>query len=206
MRYTTYRFLYPPRPEIAIGPEAFHRYSTWWIQAKKNGTGNCIAVSPDRQLVTMRRDRRPHRAWQPSEATRQAFLTLPGNGWFYFVAELLHSKVPGLRHINYLHDILVFDGEYLVGTTYAARQQLLLDLFHPTIRTLSDSHHVIDPYTWLAINHIGDPATIFASFTAPEDEGIVFKDPQAKLRHCSVPTANWRWQRKSRRSSKAYAV
>jgi hypothetical protein len=209
MRYDSYRYLYPPRPETAIDPLLIPRYADWWAQIKMNGTSNILHVSPDREIIA--KSRHPdknggnHKAWHVSVNTRQAFLDLPGNGWYVFTAELLHSKVRGLRDINFIHDILVADGEYLVGTIFAYRQNLLRELFPERSQAVTGGHYVIDPHTWLANNYERDFPKLFAGLTAPEHEGLVFKDPNAKLAPCGSERANAAWLRKVRRPSKAYA-
>ena len=208
--YVGPRFLYPPRPELAIPAEELPRYEAmgWWAQFKLNGTCSVIAVSPDRRLFTWMRDKAQHTAWRATEANRQAFLGLPGDGWYVFVAELMHSKVPGLRNINYLHDILVADSIYLAGSTFADRQELLASLFPNRTKALGGAHEVIDAHTWLAINYRpgikGGFRKLFQSLERPEHEGLVLKDPTATLNLCFKPDSNSAWQRKCRRPKTAF--
>jgi hypothetical protein len=204
MKYDPEQYLWPPRPEIAIPPSQFHRCADYWAQFKRQGTCNVMQIDPDRRIKAMNRHRAAHKAWQPTEAHRRAFLTLRG-GYYVVLAELLHSKVPGLRNINYVHDILVADDDYLVGVTFAARQRILYDLFKPSVRAMTGGHYVVDSCTWLAINYRNvDFVALFDSLTAPEDEGLVFKDPDAKLAFCASPSANSSWQRKCRRPGKTH--
>jgi len=208
--YNSYRYLYPPRPEIAIEPELLNSLvGRYWLQAKKDGTNNVMAITPDRQIIAMNRHHQEHKAWRPTgstyEAVRHAFVDLPGKGWYYFVAELLHSKGGGFRNINYINDILVADGQYLVGTTFADRQRLLLELFRPTQLSPTGSHYVLDGHTFLAVNHTDRFHDLFRLFLDAGEEGVVLKDPNAKLSWCSSPTANAKWQRKCRRPSKTHS-
>ncbi len=204
MKHDPSRYLWPPRPEIAIPPMLIHRYAHWRAQYKRQGTCSVLQVDPERRVTAMNRHRAAHKAWQPNEATRQAFLHLRG-GYYVFEAELMHSKVRGLRNINFIHDILVADDEYLVGMTFADRQRLLSDLFTPSIRALCGGHYVLDGNTWLAVNYRDmDFRVLFESLTAPEDEGLVFKDPEAPLAFCSSESANSSWQRKCRRPTKTH--
>ena len=136
-----------------------------------------------------------------------AFLGLPG-GWYVFTAELLHSKVPGLRNINYIHDILVTDSEHLTGTTFAERQALLSRLFPDAVEHVSGGYRVINPNTWLANNHTANFATMFKTISEkrnPEDEGLVLKNPTARLAFCLTATSNSAWQAKCRIPHKNYA-
>ena len=118
-------------------------------QYKKNGQANVMAISPDRQIIAMNRHNEKHRQWQPSGATQTAFNDLP-RGWYVFCAELLHAKVKAIRDINFIHDVLVANGEHLTGTTFADRQTILADLFPNAVDHISGGYRVIDSHTWLA--------------------------------------------------------
>ena len=217
MRYTDYSYIWPPRPgsKQAIPPSmvASKEALGCWAQIKKQGTNNTLYVGPDRFVRPMNRHKAEHKQWSPTAQTHMTFANLPGTGWYVFSAELMHNKVsdPKLKNINYIHDILVMNGEYLVGTTFADRQKILEDLFPHTVMPMSGiGYRVIDPNTWLAINYLpgtlkGGFIGLFKSLTRPEDEGLVFKRPDAKLAICFRETANDHWQFKCRRPSKNVA-
>jgi hypothetical protein len=163
-----------------------------------------IGVAPDRSLKVMRRDRTEHKAWKPLPETNEAFSRLPGKGWYVFTAELLHSKVPGLRNINYIHDILVADGNYLIGSLFADRQAVLRHLFPTTTQSIDGHYYVIDEYTWLAHNYTSGFRALFASLSRADDEGLVLKNPKARLELCLREDSNSAWQYKCRRETKNY--
>lgn len=206
MRYDGFEYLWPPRPEKPVPRNFFGFYvkKGWFAQAKKNGTCNVIAVSPDKKLTCMNRHNEPHKLWEPTKASSAAFKGLPGKGWNVIVSELLHSKVSGgVRDTNFINDILVQDGEYLVGETYAQRQIRLRRLF-PDIQGETVSHYIINENTWLAKNVQQGFAAFFDSLDRPEDEGIVLKDPGSVLAICSREKANVTWSVKSRRQHKNF--
>jgi hypothetical protein len=207
MRFDAWSYLYPPRPDKAISPSfaSFYEDRGYVAQVKMNGTCNMISVSPEKKLVTMNRHNEPHRLWMPSVKSSAAFEALPGPGWYVFVAELMHSKVTGFqRDTNYIHDVLVADGEYLVGQTWAERQEVLAGLFETT-DTGSLSHLVINENTWLARNHFTGFDKLYADVQPhTEMEGLVFKNQKAKLALCSRENANNSWQVKCRKGGKNY--
>ena len=211
MRFEEWTYLWPPRPEKAVPTSLLGYYENegWTAQIKLNGTCNIMGVAPDRKTIkAMSRHKDEHKLWQPSAKTATAFASLPGDGWYVFVCELMHSKVPGLRDINYINDILVADGEYLVGSTFTERQALLAKLFKVGPKTKKTiSHYIIDANTWLAVNHEPDDfAGLYEKLgSAPEYEGLVLKRPNAKLAPCSRQTANYNWQVKCRRGHKNYS-
>ena len=205
MRYDSYSYLWPPRPVNSIQTIMlpFYERQGHVAQIKMNGTCSVIAVSPDGYLTTMTRHNEPHRAWAPTEGSSKAFRSLPGEGWYVFVAELMHSKVPGIRDINYINDILVHDGEHLTGATYSDRQQMLTALFPAQSETLS--HYVVDAHTWLAKTHTGGFQSLFKGLSRPEHEGLVIKNPKAPLALCFRENGNWNWQVKIRKPTKNYS-
>lgn len=207
MLFADFRYLWPPRPDSkqAVMPNMLGYYERqgWIGQIKKNGTCNVIAVSPEGKIVAMNRHNEQHKLWSPTEKSSAAFKGLPGTGWYVFVAELLHSKVTdGPRDTNYIFDILVADGKYLVGKTFEERQTILLGLFEATGET--DSHYIITDHTWVAKPFRVGFADRYRGLSAAEDEGIVLKDPRARLELCAKATANTRWAVKCRREHKNF--
>ena len=203
MRYEAFSYLWPPRPEVATYQRLLPSFENlgWVAQIKKkNGTCSVIFVSPDKTVTAMSRHKEDHKAWQPTEEVMERFEALPGNGWYVFVAELLHSKVPGLRDINYLHDILVRDGEYLVGFSQSDRQDILFDLFIQGGEQETHSHYVINPNLWLVIEYEADFSRLFDNLTLAEDEGLVLKKPDSVLTFCSRQSANSSGQVKVRKA------
>jgi hypothetical protein len=209
MKYNQFSYLYPPRPDAAIPPAMLNLYEArgFVAQTKKNGTSNVMAVSPDRKITAMTRHKTDHKLWSPDAITQHAFLDLHG-GWYVFVAELLHSKVPGLRHTNYINDILVADGEHLTGTTFAERQALLAELFPNAVEHISGGYKVIDSNTWLAENFHSGFSALFETMTSrqqPEDEGLVLKNPNTKLAFCTTASSNSAWQVKCRKPTRNFS-
>jgi len=215
MKYDSFRYYYPPRADGKPMPAALlpgWEERGYWASIKKNGTCNLIDITPDREIICKTRhpaiEKGDHRAWKPDNRTVRPFLNLPGTGWYKFLGELMNGKVKGIRHINYIHDILVCDGEPLVGMTFAERQKILAELFPNT--TAPDpkdaelygiGYTMIDEHTWLAKNYL--PSTnyfnLFRSLTAPADEGLVLKKPTATLAICAREDSNTSWQTKVRR-------
>lgn len=208
MRFDDWTYLWPPRPDNKVSKTLLNYYEKqqWVAQAKLNGTCNVMAVSPDRKTIkAMTRHNEPHKLWSPSAHTAKTFADLSGDGWYVFVAELMHSKVSGIRDINYIHDVLVADGEYLVGTTLAERQAILQNLFPVKLTDKTPlSHFVIDEHTWLVRNHTVGFGNLFEKLNSPEHEGLVLKNPQSKLSMCSRQATNQTWQVKCRRPHTNY--
>lgn len=200
--YTKFTYLSPPRAENAIPPNLLKAYqrSNWVAQVKKNGTNSVIFVSPTKEVMAMGRHNNEHKLWQFTPESAAIFKALPGSGWYVLNAELMHSKVVGLRNINYLHDVLVENGEYLLGSTYAQRYARLLMLFLHGKPSGPSSHFILNEHTWLAKNHTGSFTDLFNSLTEIEDEGVVLKNMQGRL----APKDNSGWTVKCRRPQKNF--
>ncbi len=201
MKYTGID-LYPPRPEMALPPDRLDSLEKrgYVAQVKKNGTSNIIRVSPDGQVRCRTRRNEEHKAWALTDKSRFRFEHLPGKGWYVFAAELMHSKVHGLRDTNYVYDILVNAGDYLIGSTFMERQKILRRIFLRRKNiTETYSHYVLDSNTWLAKVYDSGFGDLFKTLTKDEDEGLVTKDPNAQLDFCGKPDNNRNWQIKVRR-------
>jgi hypothetical protein len=197
------QFVPPPRPEHKVHPSTLGYYERkgWVVQAKKNGTSNLVTVRDGEPVDWVNRRGEPHKQWAPTPASKKGFQGLDVGGPCVFLTELLHSKVSGgPRDTHYLFDVLVYDGEWLVGTTYAQRYEILLRHFLKDSPSMEWSHFVVTPKLWLARNRRPgeDYQKLFQRLDKPEDEGLVLKDPAGRLAREGHPG----WAVKSRRQTK----
>lgn len=204
MRYDQYRYLWPPRPEQAQAATLLHTYERegWWAQAKLNGQCLPLAIGPrigniPRQVLARTRHGDVESSkWTPGARIDALAASLPGDGWYVLVGEALYTN--GLRDTLYLHDVLVDDGDYLVGVTMADRQERLADLLGwpfvgPfVVGEVSGpwSHAEIMPGIWLARNHLTGFRWLWDHRPFLHVEGLVLKDPNAPLRLCASEKAN----------------
>jgi hypothetical protein len=201
--FNDYSYLWPPRPKKAI-PEAlltFYENRGFWAQVKKNGTCTVI-FARGRDVIFKTRHNDDHKMWSPTPEHVRFF---QGNSnWNVYVAELIHSKTPTVKNQLYLFDKIVDEGVHLVGTTFEERQLILQSQWEGNLEP--DKHQTrITDYISVAEN-IGDRfAEVFTSLKNPEDEGLVLKNPTAKLQACMKQTANENWQVKCRISTKNYS-
>lgn len=206
MDYVNYQYLWPPRPENKVPQTAlnFYQQRGYWAQLKKNGTCTVIFARGERVIFKTRHDD-DHKLWTPNRETIEFFHS-DGDKWNVFVAELLHSKVKGIRDQLYIFDQLVSDGVQLVGTTFAERQEALLKRW-PRMEEVGPTdlrQYRVGPHVMIAKNYTSGFDTLFKQL-GPEDEGLVLKDPKAKLKPCFKADSNAGWQVKSRVPHKNYA-
>jgi ATP dependent DNA ligase domain len=199
--YTKYQYLWVPRPTQKIAPTslAFYENRGWYAQTKKNGTCTLIFAN-GREVIFKTRHNDDHKMWSPQEDHKKFFSGR--SGWNVYSAELLHSKVTnGPKHELYIFDILVSDGEYLTGETFANRQVILYNRWSG--RHEGDQVRVADRITVATSSDTGFQER-FQSLRA-EDEGLVLKDPNAKLKPCFKADSNSAWMVKCRIPQKNYS-
>lgn len=204
MVYNDYQYLFPPRPETAIPRTmlGFYQKRGFLAQKKKNGTCCVIFACGDRVIFKTRHGNAgEHKLWVPQPDHIKFFQGQ--EKWNVFVAEVLHSKVSGgPKNQIFLFDQIVRDGIQLLDETYRERQIGLLTRFAGG-KPEDDQYRVADRIS-LAKNFSGGFGKLFDSLK-PEDEGLVLKDPNAKLRMCFKADANKMWQVKCRISATNYS-
>lgn len=190
-----------PRADKAVPASVLGMYERmgWWAQLKMNGTYSVLRVVDGVVVDTRNRHDEPHRAWKLTEDSAMIWREVPEGDWV-FCAELLHSKVPGIRDTHYIHDVVRREGKDLLGTTYESRYEMLLEVFGHLIGEMSSHYYTLDANTWLAKNHKPgeDYKKLFESLSRPEEEGLVLKNPKGVLH----PSNNNGWTVKCRRPFK----
>lgn len=185
-------FLYPPRPENAISSFMIKKFEGmgYWAQLKKNGTCTCIFIDGKGKVTFKTRHNQKHKMWMPDEKTIKFFSAFRN---CTFAAELLHSKVKeGAKNTLYLFDIVRWENDMLVDSTFKSRQQILQKIV-PLQKNIL-----------VAKNYQQDLTGLFLSLKDLDDEGIVLKNPQGKLRSCLREGLNSDWQVKCRVPHKNY--
>lgn len=181
----------------------FYEKRGFWAQTKKNGT--CTLIYARRNEVIYK-TRHPdvndgnHRQWR-AEGDHDVFFA-ERMKWNVYAAELLHSKVSGgPKNELFIFDILVSDGIELTGSTFAERQGILHDRF--TGSDEGDQVRIAKRITLAKC--IDEDFEARFSYLKPEDEGLVLKDPNAKLKPCLKIDSNSGWQVKCRIAHSNYS-
>jgi len=208
MKYQAFKYLFPPRPESAISPDtlSFYENRGWVSQFKKNGTNTIIAISPEKEFIAMNRHKEMHKAWNLTDYIKTELIKLfPDTGWVVLVAEIMHSKTKTIKDTIFVHDLLVFESEFLLDSTFTDRQKILDERLKTNVEM--ETHYVCDKENkiWFAKLFSSDFEKLFWDIEDPTiDEGLVIKNPQGKLKDCNKPTSNASWQVKCRHTCKKY--
>lgn len=199
--YTSYRYLFPPRPETKATKAllGFWERKGYISQVKKNGTCTVIFARGD-EVIFKTRHNENHKLWTPQVDHVKFF---QGSAdWNVYVGELLHSKVAGgPRNELYLFDQLVSNGRSLVGTAFGARAAAMKVAFGGDEE---DDQYRIAKRVTLAKCFVAGFSKLFENLKK-EDEGLVLKDPNALLKPCLKAGSNKGWSVKVRIASNSYS-
>jgi len=143
----------------------------------------------------------------PSDLQAKFKYVCGSGAWTVLVAELMHSKVKGgPKNTLYCHDVLVWQGSYLIGESYRDRIARLYAAFQVDDALIAQSHFVVHDNLWITRTFMGGTEEMFSSITPGGIlEGVVLKSPDAALEECSKESANSRWSCKCRFANKNLA-
>lgn len=209
-------YLYPPRPIQTIQPSELSKYDdgTFIAQPKYNGTC-CMVFISETDLIVMNR----HRGTITSNYNDIDFRGMyRGKGWMVICGEFLNKNKKGedgnpfnLKFI--IWDILVYNGLYLIGSTFKERISLIEGLYPCSKMRVSGKK--LEQFEHLCItNH----KNIFLAPTYNRNfqilynsivdtdlyEGLVLKRADAKLSYGLSEKNNDGWQIKCRKPTKSY--
>lgn len=207
MNYDKFRYLFPPRPEVKAPSSSIKTYEKMgmWAQPKLNGS--CSLLFTDGKEVAFMN--RHQEKFARELLDREELKSLHrGSGWMVMVGEYMNKsqKGPDRKVFNakfVIFDVLVYEGKYLIGSTFQERQELL------------DRIYISAPHDeWL--DRISENTFRVHNFKVGNDkrwqelvkiemyEGMVFKRPDGKLGTGYTGANNTGWQVKVRKPTKNY--
>jgi ATP-dependent DNA ligase len=206
--YEKYIYIYPPRPKNTINPKDLGDIDNGLLlaQLKFNGS-NCLVFTNGESIHVMNRHNQSLTGVQIKDEMLK-LNTLPGkwavlNGEYLNKSKLDENGKP-FNHKLIIFDVLVWDGEYLIGKTFAERVQLLDDIFG---KNPSEKE-----YLWKISDNIYRAKTYLNDFSDLYDryhkidliEGLVMKRKSAKLEIGNTENNNSKSQVKCRKETKNY--
>jgi hypothetical protein len=224
------QYIYPPRPNTAIPRDQLEMFGEmgWIAQLKYNDSRALIKYLPDGNIELWNRHAEKFRSytapdWLLNELRDlQTALGLSTSEWSLLDGGLLNSKHEAIRDTLAIWDILVKNGEYLVGTTYGERYEQLNALtvgqppwyYHPLHKKHEPvvfghtiNHHLFVPGNfpyaegcwdglWKLVETVNAP--YIAVGKGPLLEGLVAKDLQGELSRAFREQNNGDWMTRSR--------
>lgn len=209
MKYTSFRYLYPPRPKNPIPNTelSFWDNGSLICQVKLNGS-NCLIFTNGEKHIAMNRHNGRLTNFQLKDDEIKELYKGTG-GWTVLNGEYLNKNKQdenrkAFNHKFVIFDILVNDGDYLVGKTFEERITLLDTMFGQNeceksyLYGISENVYRVKSYE-NQFNMLYDTLT-------PIDliEGLVLKRKTARLEMGTSELNNTKSQVKIRKATKNY--
>jgi hypothetical protein len=222
--YNSFRYIFPPRAENALSPDALKTYDNGTYIAQPKLDGDCLLVfSNGLETIVMDRHKKKFLKNIKMEAT---FAKLyresdPGkkNKWMVLVGEHLikskknaEGKVWNEKYV--IFDIIVFDGVQLIGKSFQERQDLLDKIYGKEEVALTKTGTYQDKFLYATeVEDVFRVKSFRDCFGALWNdlvkiemyEGLVIKRADAKLENGSTQKNNINSQLKFRKPTKNYA-
>lgn len=206
--YTSYKYIWPPRPENKISSSSLQKFddqNLFLAQPKLNGSSMQVYTDGS-SLHTMTR----HKTVISHKMNEQELKNLHrGNGWIVLCGEYMNKNntdenKKSWNHKFVIFDILVYEGQHLLKSTFAERQELLKKLY---------PDNPVKLYLHQILENCFRVHSITSGFLKSYDhmipyqmyEGLVLKQINGKLEAGLSEQNNVRTQLKCRKQTKNYA-
>lgn len=218
-KYDNFTFLYPPRPEYKVPVGEIGKYDTGEYVAQPKYNGSCCMVFTNgTELKLYNRQGIPlSRPDLSIEFLKLAPKYHKNPNWFVYAGEYLNKGKLGEtgekeRNKYIIWDVLVWDGKYLIGSTFEERLTLL-EKFIPSSRASVGKE--IEMYEHLCCSqfkgiykvptYMDGFADLYSELVKTDlYEGLVMKKKLAKLNYGYQEINNADWQLKCRKETKNY--
>lgn len=209
MKYSNYRYIYPPRPKNAIPSSDLNSYDngTMLAQPKLDGS-NCLIFTDGKTVKVMNRHSQPMTRFEiPTEEILSLYKGT--GGWTVINGEYLNKSKRDetgntFNHKFVIFDILVNDGDYLIGKTFDQRVKILDEMFDTIesekqyLYSISANVFRVKTYTERLLDNFERLVRIDMV------EGLVMKRKNARLEIGNTELNNVNSQLKSRKPTKNY--
>lgn len=208
-KYNNFKYIYPPRPKNAIPPEDLDFWDNGSLiaQPKLNGS-NCVIFTDGDDFFVMNRHKQRLTNFKIDNSELSKIYR--GNGeWMIINGEYMNKSKNDengdvFNHKLVIFDILAYNGEYLVGSTFSERINLLNDVYGEVdseknyLYSITDNIYRVKSYS----NGFNE---IFNNFIQVDMlEGLVMKRANAKLEIGTSELNNVKSQLKCRKPTKNY--
>ncbi len=208
-KYSNYRYIYPPRPKNMISEDDldFWDNGTLVAQPKLNGS-NCLIFTNGVKYIAM--NRHNQRLTNFDLTLDEIKSIYRGSGeWMVINGEWMNKSKRDengevFNRKLVIFDILVYDGEYLVGKTFKQRIELLDELYGQT-NSEKEFLYGITENIYRVKSYFDDFKSIYNQLIVIDMfEGLVMKRRNAKLELGTTENNNSKSQIKCRKSTKLY--
>jgi hypothetical protein len=208
--YNKFRYIFPPRPKNAIPVDEldFWDNNTLLSQPKLNGSNSLIFTNGEKVIVMNRHNQTLTNVRVSTDEIKGIYR---GSGeWMVLNAEYMNKSQNDetgrpFNHKFVIFDILVLNGNYLVGSTFEQRVAILNDLYGQVdcekehLYGISENIYRVKSYNGNFLELYNDLIKIDMY------EGLVMKRKNAKLELGTNEMNNVKSQLKCRKPTKNYA-
>lgn len=210
LKYNKYRYIYPPRPKNAI-PDSelnFWDNNTLVAQPKMNGSNCLIFTDGETSFVMNRHNERLTNFALPQAELKALFKGNKGE-WMVINGEYLNKAQTDENGIQFNHkliifDILVYNSNYLVGTSFTDRIAILDEIYGTKDSEKSYLYSISENVYRVKSYYNGFKATYDELVKIGVIEGFVLKRKNAKLEIGNTENNNTKSQLKIRKPTKNY--
>jgi ATP-dependent DNA ligase len=199
------RYLYPPRPELKISPSSLIEYDNGKFLAEPKLNGSCCPISINGSVKAFNRHDETISGFR---ITYDEIKSVVGEGEYYLIGEYMNKSKKDennniFNHKLVLFDILVYQGEYLLGKTFQERYDMLLKMFKPISETkylyqLTENIYLVKSF-YNNLTEVWNEIVEIDMF-----EGLVLKQKISKLEPGYRELNNTKSQVKCRKPTKNY--
>lgn len=207
-KYSKFTYIYPPRAKNAIQSSDLDYWdnNTLLVQAKMNGSNSLIFTNGEKVIVMNRHNQK---LTNVQVSTEEILSIYKGTGWMVLNAEYMNKSKSDenckvFNHKFVIFDILVLDGDSLVGKTFEERVFLLDKLYgmkaceKPYLYGISENIYRVKSYNGGFLDLYNDLIKIDMY------EGLVMKRKNAKLELGTSENNNTKSQVKCRKKCNSY--
>jgi hypothetical protein len=209
MIYNSFKYIFPPRPKNSMNPTELKFIENQGLiaQCKMNGSNGTLYISPDKIIVMNRHGQILTGFNIPIDEVKKLYR---GNGgWMVLNFEYMNKSKKDENNETFnqkitIFDILVFDSNYMISSTFENRIKLLDDLYGKVecnkhyLYEISENVFRVKSYTEDFENKFNELIKIDMC------EGLVFKRANGKLEMGLRPENTSKSQFKIRKPTKNY--
>jgi len=133
-KYDKFKYMYPPRPEYPLNPIYLYKHEKTYLgQPKLNGSC-CSIFIKGKDFKNFGRHENENLSNFKLKINDLEVLNCGNDNWNVIVGEYMNKNKKGVNgkpwnHKFVIFDILVYNGEYLLGSTFEERIALLDKIF-----------------------------------------------------------------------------
>ena len=208
IKFNSFHYIYPPRPKNPVPQSELDFWDNGMMiaQPKLNGSNAVIFMNGKDVMVYNRHNQRMTNVQLGKEELLKLY---SGEGWMVINGEYMNKSKSDengqvFNHKLVIFDILVYNGSYLLGTSFQDRVNLLDNLFGK-----NDSEKI---YLYSVIENIYRVKSYTSNFKEMFEElikidmveGLVMKRKSGKLEIGNTENNNTKSQIKFRKATKNY--